>query len=107
MTIAVFDTNLLIALLVFADRRYRPLFDAVATGRLIALASAPSLEKLRQVLAYPHFSLTPTDQAVALAKWRALAQLAPRRAVSIAPLPACADRDDQKFLELARDGGAD
>jgi len=105
--IVVFDTNVLVALFVFADSRYRPFIEAIAAGRLRALRSEASSEELRRVLAYPAFGLAQERQQALLATWQALAGLPPHPPISQAPLPRCADRDDQKFLELARDGGAD
>jgi predicted nucleic acid-binding protein len=59
------------------------------------------------VLGYPLFALTQAQQADALAAYAASA-LHHRQAVptEAAALPRCKDRDDQKFLELARDSAA-
>lgn len=105
----VFDTNVLLSLFVFADSRFAPLRGEVAAGRWIALTSTPCLAEYRRVLGYPLFALTPERQAAAYADYLALVQqvgdlpMAPQAAIA---LPKCRDKDDQKFLELARDGGA-
>lgn len=102
----VFDTNVLLSLFVFADSRFTPLWGEVVSGRWIALTSAPCLAEFRRVLGYPLFALTDERQEAACAAYLALVQLidaVPQEAVA---LPRCKDRDDQKFLELARDGGA-
>lgn len=103
----VFDTNVLLSLFVFADSRFAPLRGEVVSGRWIALTSPDCLAEFRRVLAYPLFSLDATRQEAAFADYLALVRnldaLTPQPFV----LPKCKDRDDQKFLELARDGQAD
>lgn len=103
----VFDTNVLLSLFVFADSRFAPLRGEVASGRWIALTSAPCLAEYRRVLAYPQFALDAARQDEAHAAYLGLVQMinaVPQPAVA---LPKCRDKDDQKFLELARDGAAD
>lgn len=102
----VFDTNVLLSLFVFADSRFAPLRGEVASGRWIALTSAPCLAEYRRVLGYPLFALTPERQEAAYAAYLDLVRMidaVPQEAIA---LPRCKDRDDQKFLELARDGQA-
>lgn len=102
----VFDTNVLLSLFVFADSRFAPLRGEVVSGRWIALTSAPCLAEYRRVLGYPLFALNEERQEAAYAAYLALVQridAVPREDIA---LPRCRDRDDQKFLELARDGGA-
>ncbi len=104
----VFDTNVLVSLYVFSDSRFAPLRDKVETGEWLALTSAPCREEFRRVLAYPMFRLTQERQQQALADYDRCAICIEAGAGGVAPgmLPRCADRDDQKFLELARDGRA-
>jgi uncharacterized protein len=102
----VFDTNVLLSLFVFADSRFAPLRGEVVSGRWTALTSAPCLAEYRRVLGYPLFALDTERQEEAFAAYLALVQTidaVPQEAVA---LPRCQDRDDQMFLELARDGGA-
>jgi putative PIN family toxin of toxin-antitoxin system len=103
----VFDTNVLLSLFVFADSRFAPLRGEVASGRWRALTSAPCLAEYRRVLGYPLFNLTPARQETAYADYLDLAHLVDATPQDAVPLPKCQDRDDQKFLELARDGVAD
>lgn len=103
----VFDTNVLLSLFVFADSRFSPLRGEVASGRWIALTSAPCLAEYRRVLGYPLFALTPERQDVAYAAYLDLVCMIDTVPQEAIPLPRCKDRDDQKFLELARDGQAD
>ncbi len=102
----VFDTNVLLSLFVFKDSRFAPFRDEVAAGRWIALASAPCLAEYRRVLGYPLFALEAAQQEAAYAAYLALASMIDAVPQSALALPRCKDRDDQKFLELARDGGA-
>jgi putative PIN family toxin of toxin-antitoxin system len=102
----VFDTNVLLSLFVFADSRFAPLRGEVAAGRWTALTSAPCLAEFRRVLDYPLFDLTAERQEQAYADYLALVSTIDGVPQDAAPLPKCKDRDDQKFLELARDGAA-
>jgi len=102
----VFDTNVLLSMFVFKDSRFAPFRGEVVSGRWIALTSAPCLAEYRRVLAYSLFALDAGQQEAAYAAYLALVRTidaVPQPAVT---LPRCKDRDDQKFLELARDGGA-
>lgn len=105
----VLDTNVWLDLLVFGEPTVAPLRAAIEARRLSALVDARALDELRRVLAYPlgRFTLDHAGQARALDECRRMATLhsgPPRR---LAVLPACRDHDDQAFLELARDAGAD
>lgn len=102
----VFDTNVLLSLFVFQDSRFAPFRGEVVSGRWLALSSAPCLAEYRRVLAYPQFSLTPARQEIAYADYLALARLINAAPEPTIALPKCRDKDDQKFLELARDGAA-
>ena len=103
----VFDTNVLLSLFVFADSRFAPLRGEVASGRWIALTSPACLAEYRRVLGYPLFDLDAGRQEAAFAAYQALVCLIDVAPNSAIELPKCQDRDDQKFLELARDGKAD
>lgn len=103
----VFDTNVLLSLFVFADSRFAPLRAAAEAGCWQALTSPPCLAEYRRVLGYPLFALSAERQDAAHAAYLALVcviDVPP--APTAMPLPRCQDKDDQKFLELARDGQA-
>ena len=102
----VFDTNVLLSLFVFKDSRFAPLRGEVAAGRWTALTSDACLAEYRRVLGYPLFALDAARQEAAYAAYLALAEIGETVESSIA-LPKCRDKDDQKFLELARDARAD
>lgn len=102
----VFDTNVLLSLFVFADSRFAPLRGEVVCGRWIALTSPSCLAEYQRVLGYPLFELSAERQAAAYAAYLELVQLIDGTPRTDIVLPKCQDKDDQKFLELARDGQA-
>jgi putative PIN family toxin of toxin-antitoxin system len=101
----VLDTNVVLDVFHFQDKTAVPLAEAIATGRLLCLSDATSLEELRRVLAYPKLSIAPEQARAILERYRALTHLIPGHG-SPFPLPLCRDPDDQTFLELAARGGA-
>jgi uncharacterized protein len=104
----VLDTNVLISLYVFADSRFAPLRTRIESGEWLALTNDACFSEFRRVLGYPLFALTAEQQLAALAAYDAsVGRHSGPSPGAIATLPRCADRDDQKFLELARDSGAD
>jgi uncharacterized protein len=103
----VFDTNVLLSMFVFADSRFAPLRAEVDAGRWLAYTRADCLEEFRRVLNYEMFELAPERQAAVLADYLAIATQAAEQPIHQIALPRCRDEDDQKFLELARDIGAD
>ncbi len=101
----VLDTNVVLDLLHFEDPQVRPLGEALSHGALVACADARTLGELERVLAYPSFGLEPSRQQALLARYREqVCVIAETPAAP--PLPRCADREDQKFLELAARAGA-
>lgn len=104
----VLDTNVLVSLYVFADSRFAPLRTMIDSGAWRAITNDACLDEFRRVLGYPLFALTDERQQNALAAYgeSALRHAVPAAATAIS-LPRCKDRDDQKFLELARDSAAD
>lgn len=98
----VFDTNAVLSLWAFTDSRFAPLRAEVDAGRWIAFTSEECLAEFRRVLDYPQFKFDARRQQAAYEAYAKDAHLwlgAPGKEL----LPRCKDRDDQKFLELARD----
>ncbi|QJE02643.1 PIN domain-containing protein [Massilia forsythiae] len=101
----VLDTNVCLDLFVFHDPRWAGLLAALAGGAVQAVTRADCRDEYLAVLHYPHLPLDDDSRPRAAARFDALIQV-------VAPgqkpvrLPACSDRDDQKFLEVARDSGA-
>ncbi|AKM33041.1 putative toxin-antitoxin system toxin component, PIN family [Pandoraea faecigallinarum] len=104
----VLDTNVWIDLLVFDDPVARPVRDALVERRLTALMAPRCRDELAIVLTYPQFASRELDNDAALAWVDAHTHriVVPEDTAPPAPLPLCRDRDDQKFLEAARDGHA-
>lgn len=101
----VLDTNTVMALWHFDDPALRPLAQAIEAGEMVLYSRDDALEELRRVLGYGQFGIVLADQQGLLERYRARTQPAPPPAAEPIPLPACRDRDDQKFLEIARDAG--
>jgi predicted nucleic acid-binding protein len=104
-TTVVLDTNVCLDLFVFHDPRWTALLAALESGALRAVTRADCRDEYLAVLRYPHLPLDEATRPEAAARFDALIDVvaAPARALR---LPACTDRDDQKFLEIARDAGA-
>jgi putative PIN family toxin of toxin-antitoxin system len=107
----VLDTNVWLDWLVFNDAVIAPLKRAQADGVIEIFSDEACTRELMAVLNYDlgKRSLDAEKQAACLAAFHALAHTAPPSAptAETLPLPKCRDPDDQKFLELARDFGAD
>ena len=104
----VLDTNVLVSLYVFDDSRFAPLRAKMENGEWQAITSEACFNEFRRVLGYAVFALAEDRQHAALAAYGTVAlRFAEPPSGAVVALPRCADRDDQKFLELARDSGAD
>ncbi|HJV26522.1 MAG TPA: putative toxin-antitoxin system toxin component, PIN family [Aromatoleum sp.] len=111
----VLDTNTVMALWFFEDPRLESLRRMIEDMRPTLVARADALDELRHVLAYRQFGIEPARQAELLAAYSARVTTTDAMggdatpatdAEDISALPTCRDRDDQKFLEIARDGRA-
>lgn len=103
----VLDTNTVLALWHFNDPNLACLAIAIAGGRVLLASREDALAELDDVLSRARFGLTPEVRARFLADYRARLAFLPTPAVVPAfDLPECRDRDDQKFLEIARDAQA-
>ncbi|TWI69433.1 putative PIN family toxin of toxin-antitoxin system [Pseudoduganella lurida] len=101
----VIDTNVCLDLFVFHDPRWAGLLAAIESGAVEAITRADCRDEYRIVLHYPHLPLSDDTRPASAARFDALIKVVapPESGVR---LPVCTDRDDQKFLELARDAGA-
>ncbi len=102
----VLDTNTVLSALLFVNGRLVPLRTAWQSGELTPLLCAQTVEELLRVLAYPKFKLTPEECEELLADYLPYGEV-------VAPwkgkpeVPACRDKMDQIFLDLAAVGRAD
>jgi putative PIN family toxin of toxin-antitoxin system len=106
----VLDTNVCLDLFVFRDRRWAALLTALQEKTIEAITRADCRKEWLLVLEYPHLPLDAEKRQHSIAEFDALiACIAPPAAEpdNVVRLPVCKDRDDQKFLEVARDAGAE
>ena len=101
----VIDTNVCLDLFVFRDPRWSELLQALEAGEVEAVTRADCRDEYLAVLRYPHLPLNEATRAEAATRFDALLTVVAPDARHVR-LPVCTDRDDQKFLELARDAGA-
>ena len=95
----VIDTNVLLALWIFADPGVEPLRAALAAGSLVPVRSVATDAELAEVLARPGlFAVPAARQTTLLHAWASGARL-----VDVIRPTAwrCRDPDDQKFVDLA------
>jgi putative PIN family toxin of toxin-antitoxin system len=103
--VIVLDTNVCLDLFVFHDPRWEALLQALERRDVVAVTRADCRDEYLIVLHYPHLPLDEEGRARAAARFDALVTVVAPDSKPVR-LPVCSDRDDQKFLELARDAGA-
>ncbi len=101
----VIDTNVLLDLFVFHDPRWADLLAAIEAREIDAITRADCRDEYLAVLHYKHLPLDDDSRLAAAARFDALLRVVAVDSKAIR-LPVCTDRDDQKFMELARDAGA-
>ncbi|MGV7207485.1 putative toxin-antitoxin system toxin component, PIN family [Oxalobacteraceae bacterium A2-2] len=102
----VIDTNVCLDLFVFQDPRWSALLAAIESGAVEAITRADCRDEYNIVLHYAHLPLTDDTRPLSAARFDQYIKVVAPPASGVR-LPVCTDRDDQKFLELARDAGAD
>lgn len=105
--IVVFDTNVALALEIFADPRLLALRRRWECQELTAIADDETLAEFERVLRYPEVRLDEHAAVTAGRRYRERCMIIPRSIAIEAKLPMCRDPDDQKFLQLAQRAGAD
>lgn len=102
----VLDTNVCLDLFVFHDPRWAGLLAALESGAIEAVTRSDCRDEYNVVLHYKHLPLDEASRPLAAEHFDALIKVLdmPPKPVR---LPICSDRDDQKFLEAARDSGAE
>lgn len=103
----VLDTNIIMDMLHFADRRTLPLQAAIGNGLLQCFTDTPCLAELERVTGYPEFGLDAAGRQALLARYRQFVTVHDASGVENYPLPRCRDPDDQKFLVLGARCAAD
>jgi putative PIN family toxin of toxin-antitoxin system len=102
----VIDTNVCLDLFVFKDPRWGALLGAIESGAVEAITRADCRDEYNIVLHYKHLPLDDDSRPLAAARFDQLIKVVVPPASGVR-LPVCTDKDDQKFLELARDANAD
>lgn len=105
----VIDTNVCLDLFVFRDPRWSALLSALETGEVQAVTRTDCRTEWLKVLEYRHLPLDPESRSDAASAFDRLITCIDNEtpgARGEVRLPVCSDPDDQKFLELARDSGA-
>jgi len=101
----VIDTNVCLDLFVFKDPRWAALLAALENGTVEAITRSDCRDEYNIVLHYKHLPLDDDTRPLAAARFDELITVVapPESGVR---LPVCTDKDDQKFLEVARDANA-
>ncbi|MYM91373.1 putative toxin-antitoxin system toxin component, PIN family [Rugamonas sp. FT82W] len=104
-TRVVIDTNVCLDLFVFKDPRWAALLAALENGTVEAITRSDCRDEYNIVLHYKHLPLDDDSRPLAAARFDELITVVapPESGVR---LPVCTDKDDQKFLEVARDANA-
>lgn len=102
----VLDTNVILDWLRFADFSCVALGRAIHSGKIKAFTSGPCLEELKRVIARPVLGLDGHVQNRLLENYLAWAHIFQTIEFATEGLPRCTDPDDQKFIELAWQCGA-
>jgi len=102
----VIDTNVCLDLFVFNDPRWAKLVADIESGALEAVTRSDCRDEFNIVLHYKHLPLDDDSRPLASARFDQLIKVVapPESGVK---LPVCSDKADQKFLEIARDAGAE
>jgi putative PIN family toxin of toxin-antitoxin system len=105
----VLDTNVVIDWLVFDDEFLASFREQVRAGAVQIITHAPAVTELRRVLAYPILKLVPERQTAVLEQYAALSSLVESDLAAALPtgFPRCRDSDDDPFVRLAWQAGAD
>ncbi|MBV6323411.1 putative toxin-antitoxin system toxin component, PIN family [Duganella violaceipulchra] len=101
----VIDTNVCLDLFVFKDPRWAALLAALENGTVEAITRSDCRDEYNIVLHYKHLPLDDDSRPLAAARFDQLITVVAPPESGIR-LPVCTDKDDQKFLEVARDANA-
>lgn len=102
----VLDTNVCLDLFAFKDPRWEMIMAGLKNKTLIATTRADCREEWLAVLHYPHLPVTDLTRDGIVSIFDELIAVQSAEPTNIR-LPVCSDKDDQKFLEFARDAKLD
>jgi len=99
----IIDTNVCLDLFVFHDLRWNDILHALKNGELKAYTRPECRDEWFAVLKYPHLPVTTENIGEIKNNYDQLIECITPEAKTQIRLPICSDKDDQKFLEIARD----
>jgi predicted nucleic acid-binding protein len=102
----VLDTNIVLDWLVFDDQDVAGVRAAIMTGRACWIASPAMLDELETVLTRGALLQRQPDVPGIRTSWQRWANFVTPRSLSPAANLRCTDADDQKFIDLALQVGA-
>ncbi len=102
----VLDSNIVMDMLHFADKRTQTLQAAIVSGELQCFTDSDCLAELERVTGYPAFKLDAPGRAALMARYRQFVTVCDASGEEDYLLPRCRDSDDQKFLILGARCGA-
>ncbi|MBI2576843.1 putative toxin-antitoxin system toxin component, PIN family [Candidatus Woesearchaeota archaeon] len=100
----VVDTTTLVSAIGWKDSKPRMILDRCVNGELHLLQSPESFSELKEVLERKKFSFI---DSLLREEFLALLDALAVWVIPKTPIELCRDKDDNKFLSLAVDGGAD
>jgi putative PIN family toxin of toxin-antitoxin system len=101
----ILDTNVCLDLFVFCDPRWSQINTGLKDQTLQAVTRADCRDEWLAVLHYPHLPITEDTRAAIVTTFDEFIHVVNFPAKNT-KLPVCTDKDDQKFLEIARDAEA-
>lgn len=103
---AIFDTNICLDFFVFHDPVSCLVLEHIKAGKLYAVTRNDCREEWLRVLDYPQLSIEESAKKQAIEDFDRFIHVIEPEKKDKHLLPVCTDRDDQKFLEIAYDAGA-
>lgn len=100
-TVLILDTNVVLDLFYFQDRRCAVLAAALADARCRWIASAAMRDEIEHVLARGLRGVWPGNASTVTAAWARCAAIVEADGRPAPPGLRCTDADDQKFIDLA------
>lgn len=102
----VLDTNVCLDLFVFKDPRWELLLENLKSGAVKAVTREDCRQEWLAVLHYAHLPVNDATREHFIAAFDTyISCVAPPEKNLL--LPRCSDKDDQKFLEIARDAAVE
>lgn len=104
--ILVLDTNVCLDLFVFNDPRWAALSSGLAEKKLTAITKKSCRDEWLAVLHYRKLPINDENRPDIIRTFDSVIHNTDPLLLSHIMLPRCSDKDDQQFMELARDGRA-